>query len=135
MTRGTVLFHKKFIFSDGIEGEKLLVVLNTPSSHDEPYLVCKTTSKCKFYITKEGCHSDKSIYHIKANRDGFLCDTWVQLDELFEFTQEELLNLILKDKICEIKHNLSENTIRAILNCIWKGDDASQYQLDLLFKK
>lgn len=134
MTRGTVLFHEKFKFPDGEYGEKLLVVLNTPTK-DEPYLVCKTTSHCKYCITKEGCHSDKGIYHIKAKRDGFLDDTWIQLSPIMAFSREEIVKAHLEDKICHIKHQLSENTIRAILNCIWKGDDVSQYQLDLLFKK
>lgn len=90
MIRGTVLFHEKFKFPDGEYGEKLLIILNTPSN-TEPYLVCKTTSKCKYCITKEGCHSDKGIYHIKADRDGFKRDTWVQLSLIMELTQEELL--------------------------------------------
>lgn len=134
MTRGTVLFHTKFRFTDGEIGEKLLIILNTPTPN-EPYLVCRTTSKCKYYITKEGCHEDKGIYHIKANRDGFSYDTWIQLSDIFEFTQEELLNARHVHKTCQIKHCLKENTIRAILNCIWKCDDVTQYQLDLLFKK
>jgi hypothetical protein len=132
MTRGTVLFHNRFRFIDGDIGEKLLIILNTPQDN-QPYLACKTTSRCKYLITIEGCHSDKSIYHIKANKDGFHCDTWVQLNEIFEFTQAERLKAHLIDKVCAVTHCLSEPTIRAILNCIWKGDDASQYHLDLLF--
>ncbi len=132
MTRGSVLFHREFKFSDGECGEKLLIILNTPANN-EPYLVCKTTSKCKYFITKEGCHSEKGIYHIKANRDGFPIDTWVQLNEIFELTREELLEAHLTDKTCDIRHCLTENTIRALLNCIRKGDDFSQYQADLLF--
>lgn len=132
MTRGTVLFHTKFQFTDGTTGQKLLIILNTPKGH-QPYLVCKTTSKCKYCIVNEGCHSDKSIYHIKANKDGFDRDTWVQLDEIFEFTQAEILKAHLIDKTCTMTHCISDATVRAILNCIWKGDDASQDHLDLLF--
>lgn len=130
-TRGTVLLHEKFKFPDGEHGEKLLVILNTPAN-DEPYLVCRTTSHCKCEITREGCHSDKGIYHIKANKDGFPSDTWIQLNPITALTKAEVFKAQL-DKVCHIKHSMSENTIRAILNCIKKGDDFSQYQADLMF--
>ncbi len=29
MDKGTIIFHKKFQFSDGESGEKLLIILNT----------------------------------------------------------------------------------------------------------
>jgi hypothetical protein len=132
MTCGTILFHEKFKFTDGEHGKKLLIILNTPSK-DEPYLICKTTSKCKYSITKEGCHSDKGIYHIKANFDGFLDNTWVQLDSITEITKEELLNAHFSEKVCKPVHCLKDTTIKAILNCIKKGDDFSQYQADLMF--
>ncbi len=133
MIQGAVLHHSAFIFPDGVIGKKLLIVLNTPSN-DEPYLVCRTTSKCKNYITKEGCHHEKSIYHIKANKDGFPKDTWVQLQPLTEFTKAEVLKACLTDKTCKVSHNISPSTISAILNCIEKGDDFTQYQADLMFK-
>jgi len=132
MTRGTILFHDRFRFTDGEIGEKLLIILNNPKD-DQPYLICKTTSHCKNFITTEGCHSKKSIYHIKANKDGFPCDTWVQLDEIFEFSKEELLKAHFADKTCTVKNCLSEATIRAILNCIWKSEDISQFHANLLF--
>lgn len=132
MTRGTVLFHEKYKFPDGETGEKLLIILNTPSS-EEPYLVCKTTSKCKFCITKEGCHSDKGIYHIRANFDGFKEHTWIQLDSITELTKKELIDAHFK-QVCTSKFCLKDATIRAILNCIKKGDDFTQYQADLMFK-
>lgn len=133
MIRGTVLFHENFKFPDGEYGEKLLIILNTPTN-SEPYLVCKTTSKCQYLIMKEGCHSEKGIYHIKANKDGFKLDTWVQLNPIIELKKEELLKAHLQDKKCHKVHCISDTLIRAILNCIWKSDDVTQYQLDLLFK-
>jgi len=133
MNQGVVLHHKAFEFPDGEIGNKLLIVLNTPSN-DEPYLVCRTTSKCKYYITKEGCHHEKSIYHLKANNDGFPEDTWVQLTPITELTRNVVLKACLTDKTCRVLHNISPNTIRAILDCIVKGDDFTQYQADLMFK-
>jgi hypothetical protein len=134
MTRGTILFHDQFRFTDGEIGEKLLIILNTPKD-DQPYLICKTTSQCKYFITTEGCHSNKSIYHIKAHKDGFPCDTWVQLHEIFEFSKEELLKAHFVDKTCTVKNCLPDRMIRAILNCIWKSEDISQFHIDLLFPK
>lgn len=62
MTKGTVLFHKEFSFEDGGVADKLLIILNTPSNGD-PYICCKTTSKCKYNITKEGCHLNPLGYY------------------------------------------------------------------------
>ena len=131
MNRGTVLFHSDFCFSDGQHGKKLIIILNTPKDTD-PYLVCRTTSKCKYLITNEGCHSDKSIFHIKAKHDGFDLDTWIQLDELFEFSKEEILNAHFK-KTCHIVNSIRSNTMSEILKCILICEDISQHHLNILF--
>ncbi|MEQ8187149.1 MAG: hypothetical protein ABRQ39_04200, partial [Candidatus Eremiobacterota bacterium] len=61
MNKGTIFYHKKFEFSDGETGKKLLILLNEPQGN-EPYLFCKTTSKKKYNLENEGCYSDKNIY-------------------------------------------------------------------------
>lgn len=70
MDKGTVLFHTKFLFSDGETGQKLIIILNTPKSR-EPYLICRTTSHQKYGINKQGCYSDKNIYYLDAKFDFF----------------------------------------------------------------
>lgn len=134
MQKGTILFHRDFIFKNGARGEKLIITLNEPVN-DEPYLCCKTTSQCQYEITTEGCRVDKNIYMIKAKYDCFPDDTWVQFHELYPFTANEFLKVALEDKTCEVKGCLREQTINAIRNCIKKSDDVSPYCWELLFKK
>ncbi|HET6514679.1 MAG TPA: hypothetical protein VFG09_05915 [Thermodesulfovibrionales bacterium] len=84
MDRGTILYHRAFEFKDGEIGQKLLIVLNTPQN-DAPYLCCKTTSKMKYGIEKEGCHSSKNIYVLNPSPQGFKEKTWIQFHEIYEF--------------------------------------------------
>lgn len=130
MNKGTILFHRDFQFHNGQSGEKLIIVLNTPKDK-EPYLCCKTTSKQKFNIDKEGCHSQKNIYVINPNYDWFKMKTWVQFHELYEFEPQNFLQAHFKGDV-DIKGELKENTIGAIRNCIKHSDDVSKYHLSLL---
>lgn len=130
MDKGTILFHRDFQFHNGQSGEKLIIVLNTPKDN-EPYLCCKTTSKPKFNIDKEGCHSQKNIYVINPNFDWFKIKTWVQFHELYEFEPPRFLQAHF-DGVLEIKGELKENTVNAIRNCIKRSEDVSKYHLTLL---
>lgn len=132
MKRGTVCRHNKFEFTDGQTGIKRIILLNTPVT-DEPYLFCRTTSKQKYLITKEGCHSDRSIFLIKPHmaRACFNCDSWVQLHEIFEADGATLLS----DKfagLIEIIGELDKPIIAGLVNCIKKTDDISQHHLDII---
>jgi hypothetical protein len=129
--RGTILYHPSFQFQNGGTSPKLLIVLNTPKTN-KPYLCCWTTSKQKYGIDREGCRSDKNIYVLNANVDFFQVKTWVQFHDLREFVVTEFLNLHFRDKLLEVKGQLREETIRAILNCIKGSQDVSQYHLSLL---
>ena len=130
MNKGTILFHRDFQFHNGQSGEKLIIVLNTPKDN-EPYLCCKTTSKQKFGIEREGCHSQKNIYVITPNFDWFKMKTWVQFHELYEVEPEKFLQAHFTGDL-DVKGELKENTIRAIVNCIKRSDDVSKYHLTLL---
>ena len=134
MNKGTILFHKNFLFSDGNTGEKLIIILNVPKNK-EPFLVCRTTSKSQFYINKHinkrGCYSDKNIYYIDANFDWFRENTWIQFYELFELDTAGFLNDHFKGNL-EIKGCLRTETIQAIVNCIKKSEDVSNYHMRLL---
>ncbi len=130
MNKGTILFHRDFQFLNGQSGEKLIIVLNTPKDK-EPYLCCKTTSKQKFNIDKEGCHSQQNIYVINPNFDWFRMKTWVQFHELYEFEAPKFLQAHFNGSL-DVKGELKENTVRAIVNCIKRSDDVSKYNLSLL---
>lgn len=133
MNKGTVFFHKSFKFSDGETGRKLLILLNQPEIN-KPYLVCKTTSKCKYGLSNEGCYNHKNIFVVnptKAPKKGFHDKTWVQFDELFEFDYNKLLEARFKGAL-EIILELEAQTINAIVNCVKKSEDISKHHLTLL---
>ncbi|HBE40305.1 MAG TPA: hypothetical protein DDW27_03730 [Bacteroidales bacterium] len=130
MNKGAILFHRDFQFHNGQSGEKLIIVLNTPKDK-EPYLCCKTTSKQKFNIDKEGCHSPKNVYVINSTIDWFKVKTWVQFHELYEFEPQKFLQAHFKG-VLEIKGELKESTVNAIRNCIRRSEDVSIYHLSLL---
>ncbi len=130
MDKGTVLFHTKFQFSDGETGRKLIIILNTPRKN-EPYLICRTTSNPQYNINTQGCRSDKNIYYINANFDCFLEKTWIQFYEIFEFNNGNFLNDHLKGNL-KIIGCLKSTTIQAIINCIKRSEDISNYHLSLL---
>ncbi len=130
MNKGTILYHTAFQFKDGQIGQKLLIVLNTPQNND-PYLCCKTTSKQKYGLDKEGCHSNKNIYVLNPIANCFPAKTWVQFHEIFEFNNHTFLQDHFNGKL-NIKGTLPTNTINAIINCIKKSDDISKYHLQLL---
>jgi len=125
-----VLYHLNFQFKDGETGQKLLIILNTPRN-DEPYLCCKTTSKQKFDLDKEGCYSNKNIYVLNPTKDCFSLKTWVQFYDIYEFHASTFLQAHFNGDI-KIKGKLLINAINAIVNCIRKSEDISNYHLLLL---
>ncbi len=131
MNKGTVIFYKKFQFSNGELGEKLLIILNTYKDQSTPHLCCKTTSKQKYNLTNPGCYSNKNIYVLNANQDFFNLKTWVQFDEIYELKASDLLNAHYSGLV-DIKGTLKENTINAIINCIKRSQDITNYQLSIL---
>lgn len=130
MNKGTILYHTAFQYKDGQIGQKLLIVLNTPQNND-PYLCCKTTSKQKYGLDKEGCHSSKNIYVLNPIANCFPSKTWVQFYDIYEFEGQTFLRDHFNGKL-NIKGTLPTYTINAIINCIKKSDDVSKYYLQLL---
>lgn len=135
MTKGTILYHERFQLYNGEIANKLLVILNTPTSEiQEPYVMCKTTSRLDNKPREQGCHLEQSLFFIKASYDQFPKDTWLQFNELYELHIQELLDLHFKKSV-KIIGTLREQTINEIINCIKKSDDISDYRLKLITKK
>lgn len=130
MDRGTILYHRAFEFKDGDAGQKLLIILNTPQN-DAPYLCCKTTSKPKNGLEKEGCYSNKNIYVLNPSAQCFKEKTWVQFHELYEFDSRLFLQAHFRGDL-DIKGQLPVQTTNAIVNCINKSVDISKHHLMLL---
>lgn len=132
MDKGTIIYHRVFQFHNGEIGQKLLIILNTPNiNKQEPYICCKTTSQQKYGIDKEGCHSQSNIYVLNANSDWFKDKTWVQFHELYEFDCKMFLKEHFNGNL-EIKGKLKDVTKSAIINCIKRSEDISNYHLTLL---
>jgi hypothetical protein len=128
LERGSILHYRNFPFLDGILGDKLVVVLNTPKNNDDPVLFCRTTSKEQSNCKKQGCYSDNGIYVLDANHDNFPEKTWIQFYYIVEMESGDLLSKPYVD----IKGKLRVETINAIVNCIKQSEDATMHQLSLL---
>jgi hypothetical protein len=132
MRKGTILFHPSFEFTNGEAGRKYLIILNTPDIKKlEPFLFCKTTSQPENKPQTPGCHAEKNLYCIDAKVDFFPKKTWVQFFEIFEAIYDEFIKQHFELRL-EVKGELKQQTINAIINCIKRSDDVSAYHLSLL---
>ena len=135
MNVGSIYLHEEFKFLDGATGKKLFLVVNTPSKN-ENYLVCKTTSKQKppYRVKKQGCSApEKNYFMFFSGDDWFKKDTWIQFDELYEFS---ILGL-LQDKFggsARYQADLKPINIKAVLNCILKSEDIPEKYLNSIKK-
>lgn len=133
MVRGTVYHCTWFRFKDGMEKDKLLVLLNEPED-DEPYIVCKTTSNPKYKSQTPGCDSGRSLFLLTGSHDFFSADTWLQLYELYSFPAGEFLQLAMDGKL-QRRHQLRVETIGQIVNCVKVCEDVSACDRQLVCRK
>ena len=116
MTPGTILCDDEFLFSNGSTGKKLLIVLN--DGENGSYIVIKTTSKSDFKGTDYGCQSTDRYPNFFCPK-GSCClkhDTWIQLDQFFEFKAHELLARHFTGKIKRIGI-LPDQILKELLDC------------------
>lgn len=134
MTKGAILFHHSFKFKDGEIGEKLIVVLNNPNlQNDEPYLVCRTTSKEGKRKRKPACDIDQSTFFIPEDNASFRSDTWLQLYEIYEIDAQSLLNDRSEGQL-DFLDQLPQEITRQLMNCLKNMEDISIEHLVLIFK-
>lgn len=122
--RGTVYHNSKFKFHDGIIGNKLLVLLNTPTANEE-YVFVKTTSQQKGRTKTPGCgtYYAQGEYFIPQGTDCFPEDTWVLFYDLYPINPKDIDHTedwhILKGVTLSVK------TIQKIIDCLFKhhGED------------
>lgn len=128
MTPGTILHDQKFPFSDGTTGNKLVVLL-TSLVDGYFYIGAKTTSKEKYKGKIPGCQH-KDIYpnfFIPKGTSSFSIDTWVNLDEFYEFKSTELVQRHFAGEIKTIA-NLDNNLIAKLLKCTLQSEDITLHQ-------
>jgi len=109
--RGSIFYHSKFKFHDGLVGQKYIILLNSPSNN-EPYLFVKTTSKQRNKPTTVGCIKKHSCFFIPAKNTFFPLDTWVQLYELYPIPSKK----ICTNKSIHLAGNLDYRMIDAIVS-------------------
>ncbi len=127
IVRGTIFHNRRFVFEDGVIGDKYLILLNTPGK-DEPYLLVKTTSQAKNKPKTPGCIKNKSLFFVPGGKTFFPKDTWIQLYIRYEVVAAE------SDSNYRISGSLDSKTIDEIIKCLIaaEGDDISQHELSLL---
>jgi|SRR5215831_6790646 len=127
MTPGTILLDDTFRFSDGTTGKKLLVVLN--DGENGVYIVVKTTSNSNFKSNNYGCQPDDRYPNFFCPR-GSCClskDTWIQLDQFFEFKTHELVSRHFSGNIKRIGL-LPDEILDQLLDCAITCEDITQEQ-------
>lgn len=131
--KGTVFHNNQFLFKDGEVGNKLLVLLNTPSKND-PYLILKTTSQQISQGYKKskspGCQDKDGLFFIPANSNLFKLDTWVQFYEIYPFSPDEVQN----NPDFVIIGVLNEKVTSDIIDCLYFsiGDDIPEMYDNLI---
>lgn len=127
---GAVLHWKDFTFSDGSKKNKYLIVLGAKSGHD--ILLVLATSKPYHRSFNHGCHATDGYYHIPGTgKDFFPLDTWVILAEPRIASTAELLKEAMNKNI-ETVGNLRDELARAIINCLKKTKDVSEFHISLI---
>jgi hypothetical protein len=102
MVPGTILFDPKFRFHDGKTGEKLFVILNDGRSGS--LVTVKTTSNDSRYTFVYGCQISARFPHFYLPKGACCLDqqTWLCLDEFYEFEEAELHRRLLDGHIHRI---------------------------------
>ena len=130
MKVGTILHDKEFQFSNGLPGNKLVIIL---SPFGKNFLAVKTTSQQHRKNKQSGCQiKDKPPnFFISKNDSWFIEDTWVELDEVYEL-DFDILSSKLESKIAASKTTLSGDIIQNLLACAVTSQDIEEFYLDFL---
>ena len=134
---GDVLFYKEWVFEDGSQGRKLLVVLNTPPDIDTPLLVAKTTSNSKHYSgVNAGCNPSKRVFFVlQSDEPCFDCDTYIQMHGIWEITTEQMLSGSFARVIIPLETPVSPRCFQQIKGCLRNfRDDISTKHWNLIFR-
>ena len=131
MTPGTILCDNKFRFTDGSIGKKILITLN--DGNPGCYIIVKTTSKSIYKGVEFGCQLDGRYPNFFLPK-GSCClkeDTWIQLDQYFEFTKSDLISKHFTGQINRIGI-LPKEISTQLLECAIRSDDISLSQEKIL---
>jgi hypothetical protein len=126
--RGQIYHNPNFKFHDGETGNKLLILLNTPTKDDE-YLFVKTTARESKRTKQPGCIKhplyEQGEYFLQKGETSFFKEpTWIILSEIYPIHKEAIVN---SSDWHKLKKNaiLPTKIIDKIIDCMFKfhGDD------------
>lgn len=140
MTPGTCLYDDNFTFKDGETKGKIFIVLN--HGDNGSYLAVKTTSQGDRYGIQYGCQVMERFpnFHLVKGCCCFSSNTWVQLDDFYEFEKAKLVQKVMTSEIKRIGV-LEQAQAIELLKCATNSEDINLIQekaitdsLDLLNK-
>jgi hypothetical protein len=128
---GAILHWEKFVFHDGEEANKFLLVLGAKAGAD--YLFVVATSQQKRRQTQPGCTLVPFTYFFipGGGKDFFKKDTWLLLDEPYQFSAAAVVQAGLSGALT-VRGNLRTDLANAARNCMKRSRDVAQIYLDLL---
>jgi hypothetical protein len=130
LTPGTVLHDPTFEFSDSsIPGNKILIVLNDASSVGH-FTIVKTTSNPGLKTEAYGCNLKDRYpnFYIPTGRCVLRENTWVCLDEYFDFSYQKWLKKCMEEKDVQTLGQLPDETLAELLTCSINSEDISHAQ-------
>lgn len=130
MKCGTILHDREFQFSNGLTGNKLVIILCDFGTN---YLVAVTTSQQHRKNKVRGCQiKDRPPnYFLPQNSTWFDVDTWVKLDEVVE-VDSDILSSKMAGRVAVSRSSLSNELMKDILDCALQSDDIEEFYLDIL---
>lgn len=131
MTPGTILFDSRFRFHDGIIGKKLFVILTDGTAGQ--YVGVKTTSNGSRFRLDFGCqvHHRFPCYFLPKGSCCLDGNSWLCLDEFYEFEQASLVQRVMERRIDRIGV-LPEKVTIELIGCALASEDISGAQGSLL---
>ncbi len=132
MNCGTILFDSKFQFPDGTIDYKLIIIV---CDYGTNYLVLQTTRQPDGKNNVAGCQlNDKpSNYFIPGKTLWFEDNTWILLDEIFEYNSDEFFYKEA-DGIVFHKSVLSNNFMKQLIECALKSRDIDGFDKEYIQK-
>lgn len=132
MNCGTVLYDTQFQFPNGDITDKLIIVFG---DFGTDYLVVQTTRQQKSKNKVAGCQiTDKpQNYFIPERTYWFNDDTWVLLNEVFEYNSDTFAYK-KQDNVAQHREDLPKELIKDILRCALESDDIELFYLEFIKK-
>lgn len=125
MKRGDVLYWPDFRYKDGGIPTPKLIVIAGVDKYNEALLYRTTTHDGGYRPDLDGCHPDESVFRFKDSKNPFNEPTWVQFEDPY---YESLANIQAKG--VKVSFSLSEDQIRAIINCLRKSQEFARWLED-----